>query len=90
MPRRSPGECCCHPGRAPFYQCTVAILGLCRHSSGLHLGTTGHNWGVAVALPGSVWAQVEIQCLLVVPAAVPVVSSAGPSFPVTPGSFPRY
>ncbi|KAH3813172.1 hypothetical protein DPMN_141624 [Dreissena polymorpha] len=56
MPSQSLGECRWRPGRAPVYRCTVAIPGLFRHSPGLHKGTTGDNRGVAVALPGSVWA----------------------------------
>ncbi|KAH3796603.1 hypothetical protein DPMN_150173 [Dreissena polymorpha] len=53
MQRRSPGECRWPPGRAPVYRCTIAIPGLCRHSTGIHLGTTGDNRGVAIALSGS-------------------------------------
>ncbi|KAH3860303.1 hypothetical protein DPMN_023199 [Dreissena polymorpha] len=62
MPRRNPGECRLRPGRAPIYRCTVALPGLCWHSPGLHLDTTSDNQGVAVALPGSVWAPVELRC----------------------------
>ncbi|KAH3753711.1 hypothetical protein DPMN_188354 [Dreissena polymorpha] len=40
----------------------LAIPGLCRHSPGLHLGTTGDNRGVAVALSMSIWAPVEQRC----------------------------
>ncbi|KAH3752664.1 hypothetical protein DPMN_187285 [Dreissena polymorpha] len=60
-PRRSTVECRWRPGRAPIYRCTVAITGLCRHSPGLHLGTTGDNRGIAVALPGPVWAPVVLE-----------------------------
>ncbi|KAH3746663.1 hypothetical protein DPMN_181073 [Dreissena polymorpha] len=62
MPRLSTGECLWRPGRTPVYPCTVSIPGLCQHSPGLHRGTTGHNRGSAVALPGSVWAPVELRC----------------------------
>ncbi|KAH3818771.1 hypothetical protein DPMN_120497 [Dreissena polymorpha] len=62
MPRRSPRESRWRPGRAPVYRCTVALPGLCRHSPWLHRGTTGDNRGVAVALPVSVWAPVELRC----------------------------
>ncbi|KAH3858405.1 hypothetical protein DPMN_101029 [Dreissena polymorpha] len=55
MPRRSPGEWRWRLGRVPVYFCTVAIPGLCGHSPRLHQG-------VAVALPGSVWALVELRC----------------------------
>ncbi|KAH3751246.1 hypothetical protein DPMN_185799 [Dreissena polymorpha] len=51
MPRWSPVECRCRPGRAPVYRCTVALQGLCQHIPGLHLGNTSDNRDVAGALP---------------------------------------
>ncbi|KAH3892580.1 hypothetical protein DPMN_016699 [Dreissena polymorpha] len=62
MPRWSPGESWQRPGRAPVYRCTVAIPGLCRHSLGLHRGTTGDKRVVAVALTGYEWAPVGLRC----------------------------
>ncbi|KAH3806200.1 hypothetical protein DPMN_134517 [Dreissena polymorpha] len=58
----------------------LAIPGLCRHSPGLHLGTTGDNRGVAVALLcrglfGPRWSNGAVR---VVPGAVPVVPGAAP------------
>ncbi|KAH3843522.1 hypothetical protein DPMN_117041 [Dreissena polymorpha] len=41
--------------RATVYLCNVALKGLCRLSPGLHRD-------VAVALPGCVWASVELRC----------------------------
>ncbi|KAH3828680.1 hypothetical protein DPMN_130662 [Dreissena polymorpha] len=72
----------------------LAITGLCRHSPGLHLRTTCDNRGVAVALPGFVWAPVEQRCR-------PGCSRCRPgcfrcravrcrSFTVTTGSSRRY
>ncbi|KAH3713041.1 hypothetical protein DPMN_072805 [Dreissena polymorpha] len=49
--RQRPGAALGNAGGVPVYLCTLAILGLCRHSPGLH-------WGVAVARPGSVLAPV--------------------------------
>ncbi|KAH3895117.1 hypothetical protein DPMN_019277 [Dreissena polymorpha] len=72
----------------------LAIPGLCRHSPGLHLGTTGDNRGVAVALPGSVWAPVEQRCRPGCSRCRPGCSRcrAGRcrSFTVTTGSSHRY
>ncbi|KAH3833264.1 hypothetical protein DPMN_106569 [Dreissena polymorpha] len=49
MPRRSPVEWRWRPGRAPIY----------RDSVGIHRGST---WAPpAVALPGSLWAPVELR-----------------------------
>jgi len=73
--------------RAPVYLCNVAIKGLCRHSPGLHRG-------VAVALPGCVWAPVELRCRPGCSRYSPGCSRchAGRcrSYPVTPGSSRRY
>ncbi|KAH3776537.1 hypothetical protein DPMN_178065 [Dreissena polymorpha] len=41
--------------RAPVYLFNVAIKELCRHSPRLHRG-------VAVTLPGCIWALVELRC----------------------------
>ncbi|KAH3897049.1 hypothetical protein DPMN_021233 [Dreissena polymorpha] len=86
-PRRSPAECRWRPGRAPVNSCTVAIPGLLRHSPGLHRG-------VAVDLPGSVRAPVELLCRPGCSRCRHGCSRCRAgccrSFPVTPGSSRRY
>ncbi|KAH3804930.1 hypothetical protein DPMN_133223 [Dreissena polymorpha] len=64
----------------------LAIPGLCRISPGLHLGTTGDNRGVAVALPESVWATVEQRCR---PGCSRCRANRCRSFTVTTGSSRR-
>ncbi|KAH3839469.1 hypothetical protein DPMN_112900 [Dreissena polymorpha] len=66
--------------RAQVYLCYVAIKGLCRHSPGLHRG-------VAVALPGCVWAPLELRCR---PGCSRCHAGRCRSYPVTSGSSRRY
>ncbi|KAH3877112.1 hypothetical protein DPMN_000969 [Dreissena polymorpha] len=73
--------------RAPVYLCNVALKGLCRHSTGLHRG-------VNVALPGCVWAPVELRyrpsCSRYSPGCSRCHAGRCRSYPVTPGSSRRY
>ncbi|KAH3804023.1 hypothetical protein DPMN_132298 [Dreissena polymorpha] len=73
--------------RDPVYLCNVAIKGLCRHSPGLYRG-------VAVALPGCVWAPVELRCRPGCSRYSPGCSRCHTgryrSYPVTPASSRRY
>ncbi|KAH3740550.1 hypothetical protein DPMN_047256 [Dreissena polymorpha] len=71
----------------------LAIPGLCRHSPGLHLGTTGDNRGVAVALSMSIWAPVEQRlsgCSRCRPGCSRFRAGRCRSFTVTTGSSRRY
>ncbi|KAH3795380.1 hypothetical protein DPMN_148930 [Dreissena polymorpha] len=78
MPRRSPGECQWRPGRAPIYRCTVAIPGLCRHSPGLNMGTTGDNRPLPKLCRGLYWPRWSYGAVPDVHGAVPFVPGAVP------------
>ncbi|KAH3892579.1 hypothetical protein DPMN_016698 [Dreissena polymorpha] len=84
MPMRSPGECRWRPGGAPVYRCTEAIPGHCRHSPGLHRGTTGDNRDVIEALTGYEWAPMELRYR---PGCSRCRAGRFRSFPVTPGGI---
>ncbi|KAH3852627.1 hypothetical protein DPMN_095140 [Dreissena polymorpha] len=89
-----PGECRWRPGKAQVYRCIVALPEVYRYSPGLHLGTTGDNRGVAVALPGFIWAPVQLRfrpgCSRLRPGCFRCRAGRCRSFTVTPGSPRRY